>query len=120
MKTYKQLINEVKRVRKSKEAWDNGVRTARWAGLPDTDTRNLHHNAGHRTARDMGSGLPADDGGDGSMGSGLGQAALLFTRKQRVEATKKIAERAAKGKQDAIAANANKRLSDQRERTTPQ
>ena len=118
MKTYKQLINEVKRVRQSAEAWKAGVLTARWAGVP-VGMENPHANAGYQTARDMGSGLPADQGGDGSMGSGLGQAALLFTRKQRVEATKKIAERAAKGKQDAIAANANKRLSDQRERTTP-
>lgn len=119
MKTYKQLINEVTRIRKNKVAFDNGVRTARWAGLP-VGMQNPHTNAGYGTARDMGSGLPADQGGDGSMGSGQGQDALKFTRQQRVEATKKIAEKAAKGKQDAIAANANKRQSEQRERTTPQ
>lgn len=118
MKTFKQLINEYTRVRQSKVAFDSGVKTARFAGTPE-GMQNPHTDAGYRTARDMGSGLPADQGGDGSMGSGQGQDALKFTRKQRVEATKKIAERAAKGKQDAIAANANKRLSDQRERTTP-
>jgi hypothetical protein len=119
MKTYKQLINEVTRIRKNKEAFDIGVKTARFTGTPE-GMQNPHTNAGYRTARDMGSGLPADQGGDGSMGSGKGQDALKFTRKERVTATEKMAARAAKGKQEAIAANANKRLNDQRERTTPQ
>jgi len=120
MKTFKQLINEVTgRVRQSKVAFDIGVKMARWTGLPQ-GMQNPHTNAGYQTARNMGPGLPPDQGGDGSMGSGQGQDALEFTRKQRVAATKKMAAIAAKGKQEAIAANANKRLNDQRERTTPQ
>jgi hypothetical protein len=128
MKTYKQLINEVIRVRQSKVAFDSGVKTARWSGTPDTDTlKNPNFRAGYTTAMNMGPGVPADQGGTGPYGSsvapswaGKGQDALKFTRKERVTATEKMAARAAKGKQEAIAANANKRLNDQRERTTPQ
>ena len=68
----------------------------------------------------MGPGVPPDQGGTGPYGSsvapswwGDGQKALKFTRRQRVAATKEIGAKAAK------AADANKRLSDQRERTTP-
>ena len=93
MKTYKQLINEYTRVRQSKVDFDSGVKTARFTGSPQ-GMENPHTNAGYRTARDMGSGLPADQGGDGSMGSGKGQDALKFTRKERVTATEKMAARA--------------------------
>jgi hypothetical protein len=123
MKTYKQLINEVKiRVRQSAKAWKAGVETARWSGTPETTAlQNPNFHAGYTTAMNMGPGLPPDQGGTGPYGSsvapsflGKGQDALKFTRRQRVAATKEIGTKAAK------AADANKRLSDQRERTTPQ
>ena len=123
MKTYKQLINEVIRVRQSKVAIDSGVNAARSAGggTPETTAlQNPNFHAGYTTAMNMGPGLPPDQGGTGPYGSsvapsflGKGQDALKFTRRERVAATKEIGGKAAK------AADANKRLSDQRERTTP-
>ena len=105
MKTYKQLINEVKRVRQSAEAWKAGAESIQSVIPPvDSDNANRNFRAGREVAQ-------------GKMGR---KGALNFTRKERVTATEKMAAIAAKGKQEAIAANANKRLSDQRERTTPQ
>lgn len=81
MKTYKQLIVEVDRVRQNAKAWKWGAESIQ-SNIPpvDSDNANKHFRAGREEAQ----------GKKGRKG------ALKFTRKQRVEATKKIAEKAAK------------------------
>lgn len=96
MKTFKQLINEVTRVRQSEEAWKKGVESTNSVMTPHTD------NLGDKNFR----------GGREQAFKVGNVAATNVTRRKRVELTKGHAERIANNIARAKEESARRRKAD--------